>query len=223
MSPITRRRQSVKARRSFSTGVFINCPFDKSYLPLLRPILFTIIELGFVPRIASDLSESGHPRIDRIVRLIRGSRFALHDLSRIKASKVGELFRLNMPFELGLDVGCRIFGHGRGSKLCLILEARKYRYQAAISDLAGSDIAVHGNKPARVVVSVRNWLSAHTHRSSVGPAMIWSRFNDYMAANYEALTKRGFSKRNIEELSINDLIASMKHWVLNNPLEPAPA
>src|SRR5262245_48821549 len=42
----------------------------------------------------------------------------------------GELYRLNMPFELGLDVGCQRFAGGlRKRKKCLILDAESYRYQ----------------------------------------------------------------------------------------------
>ena len=43
-----------------------------------------------------------------------------------------------MPFELGLDFGCRRFGAGRlARKVILVLEQERFRYQAAISDLAG--------------------------------------------------------------------------------------
>ena len=64
-----------------------------------------------------------------------------------------------MPFELGLDVGCRLFKAGRFSeKRCLILEAERYRYQAALSDMSNSDIAVHGNDPVQAAREVRNWL-----------------------------------------------------------------
>lgn len=98
-------------------NVFVNCPFDSDYLSLLRPLLFTVIELGFVPKIALESPDSGRARIDRIIALLRQSKFAVHDLSRLQASKGGELFRLNMPFELGIDIGCRMFkeGHGPGS------------------------------------------------------------------------------------------------------------
>ena len=37
---------------AFDQNVFVNCPFDEEYLPLLRPLLFTIVYLGFRPRIA---------------------------------------------------------------------------------------------------------------------------------------------------------------------------
>jgi hypothetical protein len=74
----------------FSKNVFINCPFDSDYVALLRPLLFTVLYLGYVPRIASERLDSGEPRIDKIVDLIQHSRFSIHDLSRIEASEKKE-------------------------------------------------------------------------------------------------------------------------------------
>ena len=71
----------------FETDVFVNCPFDQDYLPLLRPILFTIFDLGFNPRIALESLDSGRPRMEKIISLIENSRFAIHDLSRIQAAR----------------------------------------------------------------------------------------------------------------------------------------
>jgi len=93
----------------FETNVFVNCPFDDEYVELLRPMLFCILYMGFEPRIASERADSGENRIDKIVAMIQESRYGLHDLSRLKAQKKGEFFRLNMPFELGIDYGCRAF------------------------------------------------------------------------------------------------------------------
>ena len=44
--------------------------------------------------------------------LIEQSRYAIHDLSRLQASREGEYYRLNMPLELGIGVGCKLFGKG---------------------------------------------------------------------------------------------------------------
>jgi hypothetical protein len=106
---------------AFEENVFINCAFDQDFYPLLRPLLFAIIYLGLKPRIALEDVDSGRPRIDKIVELIADSKYAIHDLSRIEARKAGELFRLNMPFELGIDVGCRLFGRKlQAGKKCLV-------------------------------------------------------------------------------------------------------
>lgn len=95
------------ADADFSRNVFVNCPFDSKYVALLRPLLFTLVYLGYVPRIASESLDSGKPRIEKIVELITESKFSIHDLSRLQSLKEGEFYRLNMPFELGIDFGCR--------------------------------------------------------------------------------------------------------------------
>jgi hypothetical protein len=201
----------------FETNVFVNCPFDETFLPLLRPLLFCVLDLGLEPRIALERIDSGEARIEKIIELIQDSKFAVHDLSRLQAEQVGEFYRMNMPFELGLDVGCRRFKGGQWSdKRCLILEAERYRYQAAISDLSNSDIAVHGNQPADMVSEVRNWLNSQAHLHAPGPSRVWSRFNDFMADNYDSLTDRGFSDRDIQRLPVDELITCMKAWLVEN-------
>ena len=57
--------------------------------------------LGFRPKIALEELDSGAPRIGKIIDLIRTSRYAIHDLSRLQARRRGEFYRLNMPLELG--------------------------------------------------------------------------------------------------------------------------
>jgi hypothetical protein len=197
----------------FETSVFINCPFDEAYMLLLRPILFTIIDLGLYPRLALESLDSGRPRIEKIIGLIESSKYAIHDLSRLQAAEVGEYFRLNMPLELGIDIGCRLFKGGQWSeKKCLILEAERFRYQAAISDMSNSDIAVHGNDPIEASAVVRNWLNAEAQLRAPGPATIYNRFNDFTTDNYDALSLRGYSSRDILRQPIVELIDDMSGW-----------
>lgn len=198
----------------FEKNVFVNCPFDKDYLPLLRPILFSIMYLGFTPQITLQTLNSAEPRITKIISLINGSKYAVHDLSRIRSTSVGEYFRLNMPFELGLDVGCRVFkGRKWAEKKCLILETERYRYQAAISDLSNSDIAVHENSPLKALSAVRNWLNSEARLRAVGPAQVWADFNEFMADNYTNLKTRGYSDKDIDDLPVAELIDSMAEWI----------
>src|SRR5262245_32483433 len=106
----------------FDSNVFINCPFDKTYVPLLQPLLFTIIYLDLNPVIAETRS-SGQVRVEQIKKLIYSSRYSIHDISRSQPLKADELPRFNMPFEMGLDLGCQTFGRGkRALKKCLVLE-----------------------------------------------------------------------------------------------------
>jgi hypothetical protein len=195
----------------------LNCPFDDAYLPLLRPILFFILDLGLVPRIALERLDSGRPRIEKIIPLIEESKYAIHDLSRLRATRAGQYYRLNMPFELGLDVGCRLFGRDRwAKKKCLILEAERYRYQAALSDMSNSDIAVHGNDPIEASLQVRNWLNNEAGLRAPGPSQLWGRFVDFMAENYKTLLANGHSVRDIERLPIPELMTCMQDWIAKN-------
>jgi hypothetical protein len=201
----------------FERNVFVNCPFDEAFFPLLRPLLFTIIFLGFKPRIALEASDAGQGRLDKILTLVRESKFGIHDLSRCEAAKAGELYRLNMPFELGLDFGCRTYGRGQlREKKSLVLESQLFRYKAALSDLSGADIEAHQDDPYKVVAAIRNWLRNVAVANAAGAAKIWSAFNDFMAKNYDDLIGEGFSPADVEALPVFELIERMEAWVEEN-------
>ena len=95
---------------NFERNVFFNCPFDPDYKPIMRAVLFCLVRFGFKPRIATEQSNAVKPRIEKICELIQASKYSIHDLSRCQAIQADELFRLNMPFELGVDYGCQKYG-----------------------------------------------------------------------------------------------------------------
>jgi hypothetical protein len=214
----TRAHRDAKKRgprpSSFDRGVFINCPLDEHYLPLLRPLLFTVVALGFEPRLAIGRSDAGETRIQKIIELIRQSRFSIHDLSPCRAQQEGEFFRLNMPLELGLDHGCKVFKSGKwAQKRSLVMETERYRFQAAISDLSGSDILAHSDEPEEVVRVVRDWLVQEASAPSISASKLYGSFNEFMAANYDLLTAAGYSKRDIARLPTAELQTHMEDWV----------
>lgn len=63
--------------------VFINCPYDDTYRPLLKAIVFTVHACAFQARLALEEAGSEHLRLERLVRLIRDCRLGIHDLSRV--------------------------------------------------------------------------------------------------------------------------------------------
>src|SRR6056297_2468778 len=89
--------------------VFINCPFDNRYFPILKSLLFSLIYMGFDPLI-SETSDSGDTRLHKLVRLMRDSKFSIHDISRMEPLKAKELPRFNMAFECGVDFGIKFSG-----------------------------------------------------------------------------------------------------------------
>lgn len=202
---------------AFDRNVFVNCPIDLGFYVVLRPLLFTIIYVGLNPRIATERLDSGEARIAKIIELIRESKYAIHDLSKIRAATAGEYFRLNMPFELGIDIGCRLFKGGKWKdKSCLILVAERHKYQAAISDLSNSDVAVHNNNAEDVVIEVRNWLSTTCGIDADGPSRIWGAFNEFMGDDFDRLSNRGFSPRDIERIPVPELMENMRIWINEN-------
>lgn len=197
----------------FEESVFINCPFDKDFEPILQAILFCVIYLGFGPRIATESNDSSAVRLDKIRGLIESSKYSIHDLSRCQAKKKGEHFRLNMPFELGMDYGCReFFGNGRETKRLLILEEKPYRYQAVLSDLSGCDIKAHGADFQKAVRHVRNWLVSEANISADGASRILGAYADFQEWYYEKQLAAGFSEEDIQDYPTIELMNAMKAW-----------
>ncbi len=204
--------------RGFESNVFINCPFDDAYFPLLRPLLFTILYLGFNPRIATERSDSAENRIDKICSLIRESKYSIHDLSRLQASEVDEFYRMNMPFELGIEYGSRMFGPAPlNEKKCLIMEKERYRYMRALSDLSGVDIKNHKDEPDEVVRVVRNWFVETVGiKVKESGTLIWYRFAEFMLAFYEARKAAGFTDEDLNMMPVPEYIDFIRDWVAEN-------
>lgn len=198
----------------FEKNVFVNCPFDKEYEPLLQAIMFCIVFLGFTPRLASERNDAGETRLDKIKELIEQSKFSIHDLSRCQATKKGEIFRLNMPFELGIDFGCRqYFGNGREAKRFLILEEQRYRFQAAISDISGCDIEAHGGDFAKAMKKVRDWLRSEAGVQAPGPSAIVGAYTTFQEWEWEKKSAEGYSEDDIKEYPTFERLEAMKEWM----------
>ncbi|MFL6856315.1 MAG: hypothetical protein ACJ8EB_00240 [Allosphingosinicella sp.] len=198
----------------FERSVFVNCPFDDDFEPILQAILFCIVYLGLAPRISRERIDSGEVRLQKIRGLIEGSKYSIHDLSRSQASKKGEHFRLNMPFELGIDYACReYFGSGRETKRFLVLDEKAYRYQAAISDIAGCDIHYHGGDFQKAVRKVRNWLVSEAGIAADGAARVLARYADFQGWYYEKQLAAGFSEDDIKDYPTKELLRAMQEWM----------
>lgn len=90
------------------------------------------------------------------------------------------LARLNMAFELGLFLGAKWFGtRSVKDKITLILDRDRYRYQKAISDIAGQDIRAHGGEIDRAIKHVRDWLSTSTDEDIPGGGAIAGRYRAF--------------------------------------------
>lgn len=212
--PARRSRGRSRRQRSprFGDSVFINCPFDSDYWPIFEAIVFCIVDCGFVPRSALELTDSGEVRVHKLRDLIRACKYAVHDLSRVELSPSTGLPRFNMPFELGLDLGARFYGTPLlQTKRCLILEATPYANQKVISDLAGQDPRYHKNSPAEAIQVVRDWLQGASDRKTVpGPARITVRFAAFSRVIPHLATTAGLDRT---KLSFIDYVLMVEEWL----------
>lgn len=193
-------------------NVFINCPFDNYYFPLLKPLLFTLIYIELNPQI-SETSDSGETRLIKIKDLMAISKYSIHDLSRMEPLKRKEFPRFNMPFECGIDFGLKLSNESIYSgKKFLILEKEPYRYQNVISDISGNDIKSHKNEPDQLVKVVRDWfriIKTETPKYKE----IWLAYNEFHADYEEILKADGYNPNDIQELPFSEIIDFMTAWI----------
>jgi hypothetical protein len=198
----------------FEQSVFINCPFDADYEPILKALLFCVMRFGLRPRIATETSNAGETRIAKIERLILESKYSIHDLSRCQALTAGEHYRMNMPFELGMDFASARFGtEALRTKQLLVLEEQPYRYQAAISDLAGIDIVHHEGKPDLAMKKVRSWLVGQTVLENVGFSKLLGEYEDFQDWYLKGQIAAGFQGEDFRDFSVPELMTGVEEWL----------
>lgn len=198
----------------FERSIFINCPFDEEYAPILQAVAFCVILLGYHPRLAPENADNAANRLDRIIDLIGQSKYGIHDLTRCKSSAEGEYARLNMPFELGIDHGFRRAGQGPlADKVILILESTRYDYQKALSDIAGWDIQVHNGDFQKAVRRVRDWLVDKAGADPIGSARIQGKYIAFQEWHYERELSNGASDDDIKEYPTNLILTAMREWM----------
>lgn len=191
-------------------NVFINCPFDNHYFPLLKPLLFTIIYVDLVPKI-SETSDSGKIRLLKIKELMSVSEYSIHDLSRMEPLVSNDYPRFNMPFECGIDFGLKMSSNEFGIKKFLILEKEQHRYQKVISDISGNDIKAHKNEPELIIKTVRDWFKI-TKPEIPWYKEIWLAYSEFEYDYEDILHKGGYNRKDIHSFTFSDIIEYMTIW-----------
>lgn len=204
---------------NYERNVFINCPFDDEYKSLFHAIVFAVNDLGFKVKCAKDESNAGKSRIEKIRDLIAECKFSIHDISRVDLDSVNNLPRFNMPFELGLDLGCRQYGKPyHQGKVLLVLETEQYRYQKYISDLAGCDPVAHHDCEEDVIDHVRNWLrmalDPDSEKTPSG-SLIYQRYQQFQVDLPSLCASFNW---NADNLPFSDFAWSVARWIARNPI-----
>jgi hypothetical protein len=122
---------------------------------------------------------------------------------------------MNMPFELGIDYGCRRTANNHlRSKRSLILEKRRNDVQKALSDLKGVDIKNHNNEPVQTVRALQHWLIETVGLTEVdSPSVIWDSFNEFNYDFYERRRAQGYSKDDLKMMPVPQYRRSIKEWI----------
>jgi hypothetical protein len=204
--------------------VFVNCPFDQDFLPLLHAILFAIHDCGFIARIAVEDTGSNETRIDKIARIIRESRLSVHDISRVELDAASDLPRFNMPFECGLAMGAIRYGGPLGRDF-LFMAAEPYQDKVTLSDLAGQDPKAHGNDPRSAIAAVRSFLSAKKllGERTRGAEAIWTRYGSFTADLPRLAARLEITLDEMQSFDyLRDWLATMAQWLVRPPRRVKP-
>lgn len=200
-----------------ATAVFINCPFDPAYRAIFDAIVFAVCAAGsFVPKCALDQDSGSKERLTKILELIDECPYGIHDLSYMGLDPKTELARHNMPFELGLFLGCEFSNQKlptrrRSRKSCLILDSERYRYQRSISDLGGRDIKAHDNTAEGAIAAVRDWLATESGRNDVpGTQEIVAQYGRFRKQAQD-LCKQ--TKREFDQLTFREYRELVSQWL----------
>lgn len=174
--------------------------------------MFAVYDLGFVARCALEVDDSSEVRLAKIARIVQECTYGIHDISSVGLGTGTNLPRFNMPLELGLYLGCKLFGgDAQRKKGCLIIDQKPYRYRVSISDISGQDIHVHNGKPKRAITEVRNWLAnASRGKGLPGGTEIAKRYARFVK-DLPAICKK--LKREPNQLTFADLSETIEIWL----------
>lgn len=196
---------------NYESNVFINCPFDEEYQELFNAILFTVHRCGFILRCTKEFENSNPLRIKNILKLIKESKYAIHDLSRVKSHTRADLPRFNMPLELGIFIGCIEFGGALNKKKeYLILESEQFRFKQFISDLSGQDIKAHNDDIKLVKSCIRNWLAPKTSNNIPSAGIIFKEYQTFLSELPELARSNQWL---VEELTFGEYSSLVTSWL----------
>lgn len=197
----------------YNDYIFVNCPFDEEYMPLLQAIIYSIYRCGFIPQCALGEDDASDTRLDKIIRCIENCKYGIHDISKIELN-INGFPRFNMPFELGIFFGAKRFGiKEQKNKNALVFEKIKYTYQQYISDLNGIDTKAHENNPEIIIRNIRDWLVTSSQRKTIpGYNVILNDYNVFLKKLPEIVENLGL---NANDIPFNDFCQIVEEAVFN--------
>jgi hypothetical protein len=197
-----KRVQGASKPKADPGSVFLNIPYDAAFQNLLLAYIAAISAFGFAPRATLEIP-FGQRRLDRILILIRQSRYSIHDLSRVQLDRNSPRTpRFNMPFELGLTVALEKTTFSEHE--WVVCETVHHRIKKSLSDLDGTDAYVHGGTIKGVFREVGNAFVGTNRQPTVTEMMQIYRV---LRAQLESVLRRAgardaFNARVFKELCV---------------------
>ena len=172
---------------------------------MLRVLIFVARFYGLEIKISLLEVDSKSQRLSRIIGLMKDAKYSIHDLSLLKAESKNDVFRMNMPFELGLDYG---LNYEKDEKVFLVFESDSYKLKEALSDINGWDVRPHKNDPEQLILEFRKWILAKRECpkeiSSFSSTEIWYIYNDFYATFTDNMAKHKMKEEEISALEFID-------------------
>jgi hypothetical protein len=139
--------------------VFLNYPFDDTFIDLSNAMSFAVVAAGLIPVSAYDLTVSDRTRLEMLVDAISSCRYSAHDLSRSQGEGDHNFARMNMPIEMGMALFHALHTQ-RIDHRCIFFVSNLYDYRRFASDLAGLDPKAHNNEELVLLTNMYDWLRA---------------------------------------------------------------
>jgi hypothetical protein len=183
-------------------SVFLNVPYDAKFENLFLAYIVGISAFGFTPRATLEIP-FGQRRLDRILSLIRQSRYSIHDLSRVQLDRnAPRTPRFNMPFELGLTIALEKSDNPDHS--WIVCETVPHRVKKSLSDLDGTDTYIHGGTVAGVFRELGNAFVGSSRQPTVTEMLQIYRVlrTQFRSVLKRAGAKDAFNARVFKELCV---------------------
>jgi len=128
---------------------------------------------------------------------------------------------MNMPFELGLDLGRRRAPDvDTDDKQFLIFENEPYELKRCLSDLAGVDVEFHRNNFQQVIRKLRNFLRVQAGANLPGAAALEGEYFTFQGWMTEKKIWEGHTEDEATELPTQERLDEMVVWMaLGRPSE----
>lgn len=131
---------------------------------------------------------------------------------------------MNMPFELGLDMGRRRAPDLETSdKKFLIFELEPYELKRCLSDISGTDVAFHRNDFQLVLKKLRDFLRVEAGCKLPGAVALADQYTDFLGWMTEKKIHEGHTEEEAKELPTQERLDEMLGWMaLKRPIKFVP-